>query len=147
MGGTQPGFNAAGFRAAIRQVYLLAAPAATADQASFHFEPTVTWSGPVDGDGVPYDPSATKTVVTKPSVTVPCGIEQVTGSLEVPTRMGDVLQTRLKVYLLDEDHAKVEGAATMTLGGETYRYHHTEPPAALFDVGFWTLVFSAENDL
>lgn len=147
MAGTQAGFNSAGFRDAIRKVYLMAAPSAVEKRATFHFTPTVTWSGPVDGDGVPFNPAATKTEVTTPSVTVVCGIEEVTGGAEIGTRLGDVLLTRIKVYLLDTEYTQVQGCSTMTYGGETYHYHHTEPPAALFDVGFWTLVFVAENDV
>lgn len=150
MAGRFGGFDGEAFRDGIRLAFNMGAAPELDDpteaQIAFHFASQLVYTGPVDGDGVPFDPDSTVTRVVPQPVTVPCGIEYLNAADEV-TAFGTVLPSRVKVTLLDEDYRKVKDASYVIIGGEKYVYHHSEVPRGLFDVGLYTLVFISENDL
>jgi len=150
MAGTAAGFNADGFRQAIRFVYTMAAPVPADEQLTFYFKPTVTRAPDSDSEGVPFNIGGPKSTVTqRPPVAVPCGIEQVPegARADVDTPFGVLRSPWVKISLLDEDYEQVRDSAYILLGGEKYDYHHTEVPGGLFSVGLYTMIFVNENDL
>lgn len=147
MAGTQAGFNPDTFRNAIQFVYRMGAPVDPTEQVTFHFEPVVTTSAATDGDGVPFDPTASRQVTQPTPIVVPCGVETAAGGGEDETAFGDITETRVKVYLLDVDYTQVKDAAYITLGGERLDYLRTEQPSALFDVGLYTMIFRNVDDV
>ncbi len=139
-------FNGDQFRNAIQFVFEMAAPPISADQLTFHFTETVTYTGRADGDKVPFDPGETVVRQSRQPVQVPCDVEYVNAS-EDPTSFGLVVPTRLKILLLDEDYEKVKDSSFVVMGGDRYNRLYEPPSFGLFDVGLHTLVFQAENEV
>lgn len=146
MAGTSPDFDGSGFRDAIHEVMLMGAPPTESERAKFFWAKTLVYNTPVDDNGVPFDPDATVTSTQPDPVSVPCGIEYFDAQ-DQPVVFGSVTASRLAITLLDEDYDKVKGCAWVTVGGERYFYKRTQPPAGLFDVGVYTMHFTAENEL
>jgi hypothetical protein len=142
--GTRDDFDADGFRAGIRFAMGMGAPVDTASQAVFHFAPAPAGPQPADGAGLPFNPSSAQSTTNAPAVRVACSVEfaRQEGDHE---RVGYVVPGRLRVLLLDEDYAQVEGCSYMVLGGDRYDYRYEEPPAGLFQVGIHALVFVARG--
>lgn len=150
MAGKQPGFNGGDFRRQMRFVMGMGAPTVTDQQATFEFPNQLVYNdgdaGDFDGTGVPFDPSIPVTRVVPPRVKVPCAVEYFDAD-GVVTEFGLISPSRAVVTLLDEDYVKVKGCSAVFLAGERYVYQKTEFPSALFDVGLYTLHFTAENDV
>lgn len=146
MAGSNPGFNPAEFRNAIRFVYDMAAVPVEEEQATFYGESTLVFTGSVDDDNIPFDP--TETVVRQPAIgiRVPCGIEYF-DSQGQPVVFGQLTPSRVAITLLDEDYAQVKDSAYVVIGGDKYLYRRTEPPSGLFDVGLYVMHFQAENEI
>ena len=146
MAGNNAGFNSGQFRDAIRFVYDMAAPPSGDEQATFYGPSTLVYTGSVDDDEVPFNPETT--VVRQPAegVKVPCGIEYRDAEGE-PLPFGTVTASRLIITLLDQDYARIKGCQYVVVGGEKYLYRRTQPPSGLFDVGLFTMHFTAENEL
>ena len=137
MASTQPGFDPAAFRDAIRFTYTMAATPVADDQVTFHFASTLVYNTNVDADGRPFDPNATVTRTTPTPVKVPCAVEYIDAE-DQPTNFGLIAPSKLKITLLDEDYAKVKDAIYVVLQGDRYNYRRTQPPSGLFDVGLYT---------
>lgn len=150
MAGRQAGFDAEGFRDGIRLAFNMGAAPELNDvdesQITFHFDSQLIYTGPVDGEGVPFDPDSTVTRIIPPPVRVPCGIEY-GSSADDKTAFGMIQPSKVTISLLDEEYRLVKDAAYIVIGGEKFVYHHAEIPRGLFDVGIYTLIFNAENDL
>lgn len=146
MAGRNSGFDGRQFRDAIKFVYNMAAPPRSEEQAAFYKDSSLVYTGTVDDDNVPFDPSSTVQRVVPPPVHVPCGIEYLDAEGQ-PVPFGTVTASRLLLTLLDEDYLKVKDSAYVVLGGEKYLYQRTEPPTGLFDVGLYTMHFRSENEL
>jgi hypothetical protein len=146
MAGRTPSFNAQNFRDNIRFVMNMAAPPQQERQILFHFSQDTGWSGAVDTDNVPFDPTATVVRTEgRPPVRVPCVVE-VSEDAGDQTPFGAVISTVLRLTLLDEDYLKVEDATYIVFDGDKYLRQQTTPPYGLFDVGIHEMVFIAEND-
>jgi hypothetical protein len=145
MAGTQTGFDAATFRSKIQFVFNMAATPDADRQLKFYFNDVVTYAGRKDGDAVPFDPTATVTRTSTDPVTVPCGIK-VTKASEQNTAFGGVLPTKVTCTLLDEDYDQVKDADYIVFDGEKYLKENTGAPTGLFDVGIYSMTFTAEND-
>lgn len=147
MAGSSTGFNAAAFRAGIRFAMTMGAPPADADALKFHWNPTVTSSGVMDGDGVPFDPAAPVTrTQTKAPVSRPCAVEFIDAAGEV-TAFGVVVPSKVRVTLLDEDYQAVKDADYVVIGGDKYVRDEQPPSYGLFDVGVFQIVYVAENEV
>lgn len=146
MAGTNSSFNADKFRTAIRFAMTLGAPPATSDQLTFHWNPTATTAASKDGEGVPFDPTAAITRITRTPVTRPCAVEFVDAADE-PTAFGLVIPSKLKVTLLDVDYDAVKDADFVVVGGDKYVRSHEPPSLGLFDIGVHSVIYTAENEL
>jgi hypothetical protein len=146
MAGTNAGFNPGEFRSAIRFVYDMAAPVIVEEQATFYGPSTLVYTGSVDDDEVPFDPSTTVVRMSATGIKVPCGVEY-QDSEGQPVVFGTVTPSKLALTLLDEDYQLVRDATYVVIGGERYLYARTQPPSGLFDVGLYVMRFRAENEL
>lgn len=146
MAGTNPGFSASEFRAAIRFVYDMAAVPFVDDQATFYGDSTLVYTGVVDDENTPFDPTSTVVRQAAVGVKVPCGIEYFDNEGQ-PIVFGTVTPSRVAITLLDEDYATVSASAYVVIGGDKYLFRRTEPPSGLFDVGLYTMHFTAENEV
>ncbi len=133
----------------MRFVMNMGAPVVTDDQATFVFPSQLIYNtadtGDHDGAGVPFNPSIPVTRTPPKMVKVPCAVEYFDAE-GVMTDFGMIAASRAQVTLLDEDYAKVEGCVAVILAGERFVYQKTEFPTGLFDVGLYTMHFTAEND-
>jgi hypothetical protein len=145
MAGTDPGFNAAEFREAIHFAMAMGAAPDAAEQVTFHFASTLTYNVPADGAQVPFDPSATVTKTTPDPKRVDCAVEYF-DSENQPTNFGLLAPTRLAITLLDVDYEEVQDATYVVVHGDRYDYRRTEPPSGLFDVGLYTMHFTAQSE-
>ena len=98
-----------------------------------------------DGAALPFDPQATVTRTEPTPVKVDCAIEYFDAENQ-PTNFGMIAPSRISVTLLDEDYDRVKECAYVVVHGDRYNYRRTEPPSGLFDVGVYTMHFTAENE-
>lgn len=138
-------FNGPTFRNAIRFVFEMETSNDPNSAITFHFDDTVSFTGPRDGDDVPFDPRTPVVRTQHTTVRVPCDVEfQKAG--DEPTAFGVVVPAKVKVTLLDQDYEKIKGASYVTVGGDRYAYHYEQPDYALFDVGIHEILYTAENE-
>ena len=145
MAGVNSEFNAAEFREAIQFAMTMGAAVDAGERASFHFPSQLVYTAPADGEDVPFDPAATVTSNTPDPVQVNCAIDYFDAENQ-PTSFGLLSPTRLTITLLDEDYELVKDASYVVVHGDRYNYRRTEPPAGLFDVGIYTMHFTAQNE-
>lgn len=141
MAGKGAGFDATAFAAGIRTAMAMSAPLAEDDRATFYFPKTGT-AAIRSADDVPFDPDVVHDRTGKAPVTVPCAVEY-SQPADQDTAFGVSRPTRLKVTLLEDDYALVEGCEFMAYGGERYEYRYTET-VALFDAGVRFLHFTRD---
>jgi len=99
----------------------------------------------VDQEGVPFDPDTTVTRTQPPPVRVLCAVEYFDAN-GIPTNFGEITPSRAVITLLDEEYKRVKDCIAVILKGERFVYKHTEFPSGLFDVGLYTLHFTAEDE-
>ena len=145
MAGTNAGFNAAEFREAIHFAMSMGAAPDESERITFHFPSTLTYNVPADGAHLPFDPSATITPETPDPVQVDCAVEYF-DSENQPTNFGLLAPTRLAITLLDVDYDQVQDCSYVVAHGDRYDYRRTEPPSGLFDVGLYTMHFTARGE-
>lgn len=145
MVGTDPRFNAAAFRSAIKNTMRMAAPADVSDRATFRWRParTYTYDDPASR---PYNWTATPVSETVPAdVQVDVAVE-FTGGSERQTALGQFDASKVTLTLLDEDYEQVRGADEVLLGGNTYEVDFVAPPIGLFDVTVYQVFCSARDE-
>ena len=150
MAGTNPGFSAEDFNAAIRYVMGMGAPPTPGEEATFHFARTTTQTVPAAEDGVPFAPGDVREGEEPAPVTVPCAVESVQRGLgrgEVDSNLGIITPTRITVTLLEDDYRQVASTAYVVIAGDRYDYRSTEAPMGLFDVGVWVMHFTSPQDV
>jgi hypothetical protein len=145
MAGTNPDFNPTAFRDGLRFAFNMAAAPIPDEQVIFHFPANLVYVGNVDASGVPFDPNTTVQPIEPPTVKVPCAVEY-DDTESVTTNFGWIAPARVRITLLDEEYQKVKGCSYVTIAGDKYNYRRTEPPSGLFDVGLYTMHFTAENE-
>ena len=145
MAGSNADFNAAEFRDAIAFAMTMGAAVDVGERATFHFPKTLVYNAPADGAQVPFDPAATVTASEPPAIQVNCAIDYFDAENQ-PTSFGLLSPSRLTITLLDEDYAKVKDSSYVVVHGDRYNYRRTEPPSGLFDVGIYTMHFTAQNE-
>lgn len=145
MANSNPDFNAAEFRTAIQFAMTMGAAVDVGERASFHFPSQLVYNAPADGAQVPFDPAATVTKTEPTPVQVNCAIEYFDVENQ-PTDFGLLAPSRLTITLLDEDYEKVKGCSYVVVHGDRYNYRRTEPPSGLFDVGIYTMHFTAQSE-
>lgn len=145
MAGTNRDFDAQAFRDGVRFAMDMAAPVEAVDQATFYFPNVLVYNRPVDADNVPFDPASTVTSQPVTPVRVTCAIEYFDAD-GLPTNFGTVTPSKITITLLDEEYERVKSCSSVVVGGERYVYQRTEPPLGLFEVGLFTLHFTAEDE-
>lgn len=144
MAGSSPGFDADAFNEGIRFAMRIGLPVETAEQPTFHFQPTRTHLGD-HGTGLPFDPG-TDFAETEPTpVQVDCAIEFFDEGHD-STSAGPLNAARVEVTLLREEYELVKDAYKVVISGDSYRFRFTEPEVALFDSGVRVMHFYAENE-
>lgn len=138
-------FNADTFRNAIRFAFEMEADPDVDNRLTFHFGPTVAFTGNADGDKVPFDPNEAPITTTPAPINVPCDV-QFTAATDAPTSFGTVIPAKVKVLLLDEDYEQVKDAAFVVMNGDRYNRQYIPPSSGLFNVGLHEMVFQAENE-
>lgn len=120
-------------------------------QAYFFFPSQLVFVDPNDGDalvdqdGVPFNPDVPVRPETPPPIRVSCAIEYYDDQGQQIGEFGSVAPSRVKVLLLDEEFALVDGCEKVVIDGDTYWYRRTQPPMGLFDVGIFEIWFHAEQ--
>lgn len=144
MAATDANFDADAFIEGIHFAMSLGLPALEADRPTFHFKPTTTYTVPVDDDGVPFDPTATPTIVSVPTIKVACAVEYVDAEGKVEN-WGIIVPAKVKLTFLQQDYALIEGFDWVVIGPNRYFYRKTHPPLAMDSVGVWTIECNAED--
>ena len=148
MAGTNPGFNAAEFRDAIHFAMKMGAAPDVDEAVRFCFDGEVAYSTlnpSTDGALVPFDPAVTASAPSPDPVIVDCAVEYFDAENQ-PTNFGLMAPSRLSITLLDEDYEQIKDATHVIAHGDRYNYRRTEPPSGLFDVGLYTMHFTAVNE-
>lgn len=144
MAGTLPGFDADGFRDAIRFAMNMGAPPDEGQQATFYFPKIATSAAPVDGRGVPFAPGTpVSRVPSKPPVRVVCGIEDAASDSD-ETGFGSFGQAII-ITMFDEEFATVEGFEFVAVGGVRYDYARLLLPRGLGPVGIYRILCTGEG--
>lgn len=147
MAGTDPRFNAATFRTAIRAAMTMGLPGTTSERATFRWTPRSTYTQQ-DQDHNPYTwTAAPVTTTTHADVLVPIAwtfSARPTSSMQ--TDIGEFDATRIEITILDVDYVLVAGADKVIMGGNTYDIEFTAPPNGLFDVTVYTMYAVAEDE-
>jgi hypothetical protein len=152
MAGSFPGGGADRFRDGIRFAMEMAAAPEVDRQVLFFFPSQLVFVDPgdegtaVDAEGVPFDPNVPVQRQTPPPVQVPCAVEYFDVTGQQVSGFGPISASRIKVLLLDDEHAQVEGCERVEIDGDVYWYRRTQPPSGLFDVGIFEMWFHAEQE-
>lgn len=152
MAGTNAGFDAAGFRQAIRDTMIMGLPNTVAARPTFRWRTERAYWNP-DPGGNTYDFTAVPTSETViADLQVPCAVEFTSaGAAGDTTVVGQFDTTRIKVTLLDEEWRALlaRGGRTpdeIIHSGNTYIVEYQEPVVALFDVDVHTIHASARDE-
>lgn len=147
MASSNPAFNPAVFRQAIRDTMIMGLPNATAEKPTFRWNPNKTYAT-ADPGGAPYDFTAAPVVTVAPAdVQVAVAVEfssRPAGSLE--TVIGEFDNSRVIITVLDEDYELIRGADEVILGGNTYDIQFVGPPLGLFEVTVYQIFAIARDE-
>jgi hypothetical protein len=142
------GFDSAVFRDAIRFAMNMGLPDSTEERITFRWTTAKTFTT-ADSAGKPYrwNDTPSKTVA-KDDVQVPAAIEFQSAGVGGTSRtvFGEIQNSKVKVTLLDEDYALVEGADLIILDGAKYIIDFVKPPDGLFDATIYTIFATAEDE-
>lgn len=139
MAGNLPGFDADGFRDALRFAMNMGASPDEEQQAIFVFPRTVTSTGPTDDRGVPFAPG-TPVVRTalKPAVRVACAIEDAASDGD-ETGFGSFGEA-IVVTVFDEEWVQIQGFEYVMVGEVRYDYSRLLIPRGLGPVGIYRIL-------
>lgn len=142
-----PNFGADAVRAGLRTAMYVGLPPLKEAQPTFFFPSTpVTTGALTDQEGVPFTSGGTVTrTPLKPSVQVPCAVEYVDGDGKLEN-FGVVAPSKVKLTLLDEDYAQVQGFLFCVIGPNRYYYRRTEAPTGLITIGLYTVHCYSEDE-
>lgn len=147
MAGTNPNFDAAGFRAGIRLAMQMGAPVKESDRVTFVFKETKTYNVRTDPEGNPLDPFAqpVSTTVPRANTQVDCALEFSDATAdELP--VGNFRPTKVVVTVFDTDYEVVKDAKELLIGGDRYLIGYERPPLGLFEVGMHQIVAFAIDE-
>lgn len=147
MAGTNPSFDAALFRQAIRDTMIMGLPNATQEKPTFRWSPEKTFTT-ADPAGAPYDFTASPVTTVAPAdVQVPVAVEfSARPANSIETGMGEFDASRVIITALDEDYALIQGADQVILGGNTYDVQFVGPPIGLFEVTVYQIFAIARDE-
>jgi hypothetical protein len=146
LAGAFPGGEAAArrFRQGAAFAMGMGTPSDEQDAVSFLVDDTAAAPGPVDENGLPFDPAVQRPRILR-TVRVPCAVEYFDSRGEV-TQLGIVTPSRVVLTLLDEHYALVKDAVAVVIDGDRFNYRKAEPPVGLFSVTVHRLQFDAVDD-
>lgn len=143
---TPAGFDASAVIAGLHKAMAFGAPSNDSDQATFVMPQTIlSTTGPLDDEGVPFDPAVTPVKSVLSRKTVPCAYEYIDAQGKIEN-LGIINPSRIKFTLLDDDYQEVKGFAYAVVGGQKYLYRKTEPPVALGSIDVWTVYCQSEDE-
>jgi hypothetical protein len=99
----------------------------------------------MDGDHVPFDPTATVTSTEPPTVQVDCAIEYFDAEAQ-PTNFGLIAPVPDRGHRPRRRLRAGQGVLLRGGRGDRYDYRRTEPPNGLFDVGVYTMHFTSNSE-
>lgn len=142
-----PGFDSARIIDGLHRAMGFGEATRAGDKATFYLRAASTFSteaGPLDGEGLPFDPSVQRGSATTP-VVVPCAIEYF-DRVEDASTYGVLQPTKIKLTLLDVDYQKIKGFSYVAAGGDKYYYAKTEPPVALGSIDVWIVHCNSQDE-
>jgi hypothetical protein len=145
MAGSNPGFNAAGFRNAIKTAMQMGAPPNEGERATFHFPVPARLQrqhGRRPGAVRPDRHRGVHRAAHHPGRLR----HRVLRRRGQPTAFGLIAPSRIAVTVLDVDYDRSRSAPTWWSHGDRYDYRRTEPPNGLFDVGVYTMHFTSNSE-
>lgn len=139
MAGTDSRFDPVAFRDAIHFAMSMGSPTTTAEKATFRWSKAQTFN-PQDPTNRPYrwDEAVVTDTTTADVVLDNVAVEFSTVRAESGTGVGDFVPLRAVVTVLDTEHADIEGANLVLLGGNTYNISVTTV-VALFGVDVYQI--------
>lgn len=139
MAGSNAGFDADGFRTAIRFAMTMGSPTRTQEKATFRWTPQQTFN-PQDPARRPYRWDQEPVTDTTPADIVldNVAVEFATNRASGSTSVGDFVPLRATVTLLDDEYDQVAGADMVLLGGDAYIVSMTTV-VALFSVNVYQM--------
>ena len=141
-----PSFDEAMVLEGIRKAMGFGEPTRDEDKVTFFFNARSTPTGPVDEDGVPFDPDERITNTREgESKVVDCVVEYQDRGVKAET-FGVVVPTRVILTLLDPDWQEVKDFAFVKAGGDVYWRSTVEPPVALGTIDVWSVICVAEGE-
>lgn len=146
MAGNLPGFDAEGFRDAIRFAMNMGASPDVEQQATFFFPMTITSTYPTDGRGVLFAPVSGTAVTRTPSkdpVRVPCAIEDAAADSD-ETGFGSFGEAII-VTVFDTEYTAIRGFEYVVVGGVRYDYARMLVPRGLGPVGIYRFLCTGEG--
>jgi hypothetical protein len=141
------GFDAPGFRDAIKFAMKMGLPEDTAERPTFRWKAVKTFTS-ADPAGNPYNRKAAPiTNVQHADVQIDCAVEFISRStLGGGTPAGDFETPRAIITVMDVDYPDVDGATEILLGGNTYHIDFVAPPTGLFGATVYQIHASAESE-
>lgn len=139
MAGATSQFDANAFRTAVRFAMTMGSPTQTSEKATFRWGRQQTFA-PQDPTHKPYHwNEAVVSDTTHADVVLDnVAVEFATNRTQAGTAVGEFIPLRATVTLLDEEHALVEGADLVLLGGNVYSVSVTTV-VALFSVDVYQM--------
>lgn len=142
--GTVSGFDAAGFRTAIRSAMTMGLPGDSTQAVTFVFAEVATYAHQ-DLNANPFDWTASATTdVAARSVQVPAAVSWGVGTIQ-GTAVGDFDTSKVSLTLLDVDYALVQDCDSVRINDTSYQIDAIGPPVGLFDVTVYTLYLTARG--
>lgn len=141
-----PSFNEERVLAGLKMAMGFGEPTRAADKVTFYFNARSTPTGPVDEDGIPFDPAERITNTRAAEAkSVDCVVEYQDRAAKAET-FGVVVPARVVLTLLDPDWQLVKDFAYVKAGGDTYHRSTVEPPVALGTIDVWSVICIAEGE-
>lgn len=147
MAGSDPRFNEAQFRDAIKFAMKMGTPEDTEKRATFRWTTVKTYATQ-DPSGRPYSWSSVPTAtVAHDDVQIDCAVEFIprpSGGRDTPLGSFDV--SRAVITILDVDYAEIAGADEVLIDGNTYDIQFEGKPDGLFGVTIHTIYADARDE-
>lgn len=141
-----PGFDAERVIEGLKKAMGFGEPTRPEDKVTFYFNARSTPTGPVDEDGIPFDPDDRITNTREDdATTVDCVVEYQDRAPKAET-FGVVVPARVILTLLDPDWQQVKDFSYVKAGGDIYHRSTVEPPVALGSIDVWSVICIAEGE-
>ena len=141
-----PSFDQARVLDGLRRAMGFGEPTRPEDKVTFYFNARSEATGPVDEDGIPFDPGdRTVNLREHDTKTVDCTVEYQDRAPKAET-FGVMVPARVILTLLDPDWQQVKDFAYVKAGGDIYHRSTVMPPVALGSIDIWSVICVAEGE-